>query len=411
MTPQTASGLDADRIRAYAEAIVRDYVDARPGDTILIDCEPAHRELAEAVAAAAYRLGVALVDVAYQDRRVQAARIREADDAALGVVAPWHRSRLRNALKETTAIVRIVGDEEPGVLAGLDPARMSRDFQTRARTLSWFSRAIVGNRVRWTIVAWPTSEWAARVYPGLGTPAAVLRLGEDILSFARLGADDGDDAWRTHCRHLQDRARLLTDRGFARLEFRGPGTELDVTLFDDTVWLGGGDDTATGRPISPNVPTEEVFTSPNPARTTGSFRCTTPLSFNGRVIEGIAGRFARGRLVEITADDADDRAILEQTFSTDRGAGRLGEVALVDGTSRIGRAGRIYGETLLDENAAAHIALGNGFAGTRAGGGAVNRSVVHLDVMIGSDAVEVTGAADDGSRTAILAGGDWLLAD
>lgn len=411
MPPVTPSGLATDRIRSYAEAIVRDYVDTRPGDTILVDCEPAHRELAEAIATAAYRQGAELVDVAYQDRRIQAARIREADDDALGVVAPWHRSRLRSSLKETTAIVRIVGDEEPGVLAGLDPVRLSHDFQTRARTLSWFSRAIVGNRVRWTIVAWPTAEWAAAVYPDTDAADAVRRLGEDLLWFSRQGPDDPDDAWRTHCRMLQERARLLSDRRFARLEFRGPGTDLDVALFDDTMWLGGGDTTVTGRPISPNVPTEEVFTSPNPARTQGTFRCTTPLSFNGRVIDGIAGRFSRGRLAEITADDPDDQAILEQTFSTDRGAGRLGEVALVDRTSRIGRAGRIYGETLLDENAASHIALGNGFTGTRAGGGRLNRSVVHLDVMIGSDDVAVTGVGDDGSRTPILVGGEWRLVD
>jgi len=351
------------------------------------------------------------VDVAYQDRRIQAARIREGSDDALGVVAPWHRARLRRALDETTAIVRIVGDEEPGVLAGLDPARVSQDFQSRARQLSWFSRAIVGNRIRWTIVAWPTPAWAESVYPDLPIDAAVLRLGQDVLDFARLGEGDPDGAWAAHCAMLQARARSLSDRRFARLEFRGPGTELDVALFDDTVWLGGGDDTVTGRPISPNVPTEEVFTSPNPARTAGTFRCTTPLSFNGRVISGIAGRFARGRLVEITADREDDRAILEQTFSTDTGAGRLGEVALVDRTSRIGGRSRVFGETLLDENAASHIALGNGFAGTRAGGGRVNRSVVHLDVMIGSDEVEVTGIDDSGVRTPILSGGEWRLSD
>ena len=409
MTSFTASGLAPDRVAGYADAIVATYVDMRPGDTILVDCEPTHRELAVAIATAAYRRGAQLVDVAYQDRRLQAARIREGGDTALGVVAPWHRARLRSALSETTAIIRVVGDEEPGILANLDPGRASRDFQARARTMSWFSRAVVGNRIRWTIVAWPTPEWAATVYPELPVADAVLRLGEDILDFARRGTADGEDAWTTHCRMLRARARDLTERRFARLEFRGPGTELDVGLFDDTVWLGGGDETATGRPISPNVPTEEVFTSPDPVRTQGTFRCTTPLSFNGRVISGIEGRFHRGRLTEIRADDDGDRAILEQTFSTDRGAGRLGEVALVDRTSRIGRRHRTYGETLLDENAASHIALGNGFTGTREGGGRLNRSVVHLDVMIGSDEVEVTGVDAQGVRTPVLSGGDWRL--
>ena len=231
--------------------------------------------------------------------------------------------------------------------------------------------------------------------------------------FCRLRDEDGKDGWARHARGLTRRAAGLTKRKLSGLEFRGPGTHLDIVLAPNTVWLGGGEKTLSGRQIYPNFPTEEVFTSPDPRGTSGTFRCTKPLSFSGRVIEGIVGEFRGGRLRSIAADRDEDGELLQATFSTDRGAARLGEVALVDSASRIGRAGRIYGDTLLDENAAAHIAFGDGFGATRNGdsGVGINRSSVHLDVMIGSDEVEVTGIGARGRRVPLIAGGEWQLPD
>jgi aminopeptidase len=392
---------------------VTSCVDVRAGETVLIDCEPAHRDLAVAVAESAYRHGARVVDVAYVDRRLQRARIAEAPGDALGVVPEWQTVRLRAAMREDVAIVRIVGDELPGVLAGLDTARAAADFQTRSRTMRWFMKAVITGRVRWTIVAWPTPAWARTVYPELRQADAMRRLAEDLVWFCRLSADDGADGWARHAKRLGRRAAGLTKRRFDRLEFRGPGTHLDVALAPNGRWLGGGERTTGGRAIFPNFPTEEVFTSPDPRGTTGTFRCTTPLSFSGRVIEGIGGEFRNGRLRRIDAGTPADAELLWATFATDRGAGRLGEVALVDRESRIGRAGRVYGETLLDENAAAHIAFGDGFGAARdgEGGPGVNRSAVHVDVMIGSDDVEVTGVSRRGRRTPLIVGGEWQLPD
>jgi len=239
-------------------------------------------------------------------------------------VSAWHRTRLRTALRDDCAIVRIVGDDEPGVMADVDPARTARDFGRRAKALSWFSRAVVDDRVRWTIVAWPTPAWARQVYPKLSPRAAVLRLAEDLVGFARQSDGDGADAWVRHATMLERRARALTRRRFERVEFRGPGTQLDVALAPDGMWLGGGDMTRAGRKTYANVPTEEVFTSPLPGLTEGTFRCTTPLSFNGRVIAGIHGRFRRGRLIEIGADRDEERphlVLLEP--ASGRGEARL----------------------------------------------------------------------------------------
>jgi aminopeptidase len=230
-----------------------------------------------------------------------------------------------------------------------------------------------------------------------------------LLNFCRLGPDDPPNGWVEHAQMLSDRARTMTDRNFAELRFSGPGTDLHVGLAADGIWLGGGEVSAEGRVTYPNFPTEEIFTSPVAGATRGTFRCTTPLTFNGRVIDAIAGEFARGRLIRVDAERESDRQLLERTFHTDGGAGRLGEVALVDSASRIGQAGHIFGETLLDENAASHIAFGNGFGGTRSAGGRINRSVIHIDVMIGSSEISTHGVTQSGQVVPIIVDGDWRL--
>lgn len=403
------SGIPAAARDTYAEAIVGQGLGMRPGEILLIDCEIAHRDLAIAMAEAAYRRGCVRVDIDYIDRRLQRARITTAAEAT-GALAKWQQSRLRATLSGDAAIVRIVGDEEPGVLAAVDPGRLSADFAQRATSVKWFSRALVQDRVRWIIAAWPTPAWARSVYPELDEGRAVGQLMQDLLEFCRLGPADGPNAWIEHAEMLRARAKDMTERAFGHLRFRGPGTDLTVQLADDGVWLGGGGpDAITGRMMYPNFPTEEIFTSPVPGGTHGVFRCTTPLSFNGRVIEAIEGEFTRGRLVRISAKREVDQQVLETTLATDSGAGRLGEVALVDDASRIGRAGRIYGETLLDENAASHIAFGNGFGSTRSEGSRINRSVIHIDVMIGSAEVSVDGIDADGHSVPIIVDGQWQL--
>ena len=403
----TAMSLESRR--AYADAIVRQCLDMRSGETLLVDCELGHREIAVAVAESAYRAGVARVDVNYTDRRLQHARLTEGSDDATGAIASWAQARLRSTLGGGAAVLHIVGDNEPGVLADVDPVRLSNDFGQRARSVQWFTKAVIANRVRWAIVAWPTAAWAEDVYPDLPASDAVTRLGNDLLNFCRLGPDDPPNGWVEHAQMLSDRARTMTDRNFAELRFSGPGTDLHVGLAADGIWLGGGEVSAEGRVTYPNFPTEEIFTSPVAGATRGTFRCTTPLTFNGRVIDAIAGEFARGRLIRVDAERESDRQLLERTFHTDGGAGRLGEVALVDSASRIGQAGHIFGETLLDENAASHIAFGNGFGGTRSAGGRINRSVIHIDVMIGSSEISTHGVTQSGQVVPIIVDGDWRL--
>ena len=259
--------------------------------------------------------------------------------------------------------------------------------------------------------------WAERVYPELGPGAAERRLARDLLHFCRLGPDDppGHEGWLQHRDALAERARALTALEPRRLRLRGPGTDLSFRLVPGTRWLGGCRENAWGILVTSNFPTEETFTSPDAAGTSGSFRCSRPLSFRGRVIDGIAGEFRRGRLVRLEASRDDDRDFLAAALDTDPGARRLGEVALVDRSSRIGLARRTYANTLIDENAAAHIAFGFAFQQTRLpdpatpGRRGLNRSDLHLDVMIGTDDFEATGWTADGREVPLLVDGTWQL--
>jgi aminopeptidase len=347
------------------------------------------------------------------DPLVMRARLLHGSDEALGALPPWSRRRFREASGPHGALAYISGEGEAGYLDGVPPERIATDYSRRTGQLGFVRRAQLNMRARWIIAGWPTDHWAGQVYPELTPLEAKRRLANDLLRFCRLAEGDGKGAsgWRQHLRTLTRRSERLSKLGLARLELRGPGTELDIGFSDGTRWLGGFETLADGRKLASNMPTEEVFTSPDPRRTSGTFRCTFPLSFRGRLIHGIRGEFSKGRLVRLEADSDDDRDFLAGFIDTDRMGRRLGEVALVDASSRIGQAGRIYYNTLLDENAAAHIAFGSGFGGTRSETPArgVNRSTIHLDVMIGGPELEATGFDARGRRIPLIREGAWQI--
>lgn len=397
-------------IERYADTIVRSCLRLEAGDTLFLTGQHAHRELLVALADAGYRAGARLVDVDYQDPLVRAARVRHAADDYLGPMTDWQRRRYRQVLKATSGIVHVLGEADPDAFEGLPPERVAADSQRSLAQVPWYLTGIMQERRRWVGAAWPTDPWAARVFPELAPERRRERLFADILSFARLGHDDPEDAWDRHVEAIKARAEALTALGLERLELRGPGTDLSLRLVPGTRWLGGRDRTAHGHLIAPNIPTEENYTSPDARATEGVFRCSRPLAFQGRLIEGIEGELRGGRLVRLEAAAEADRDFLAAFLDMDEGARRLGEVALVDSTSRIGRSGRVYSNTLLDENAAAHIAFGFGFEAARERGRrGVNRSNLHLDVMIGTDDFEATGIAPGGERVPLIAGGLWQL--
>jgi aminopeptidase len=269
-------------------------------------------------------------------------------------------------------------------------------------------------RLRATICCYPTEEWAARVFPGVPAPRAMRQLARDILWFCRLGPDDppGHRGWTAHLATLRRRAAKLTRLDLKELEVRDRGTDLRLRIAPYSQWRGGGERDRWGRQIAMNVPTEECFISPDAAATEGVFRCSRPREFGGRVIEGLAGEFRGGRLVRLSARRDSDRDWLARYLAAIPNADRLGEIALVDASSRIGQRGRDYYNALLDENAAAHMAFGSGFAKTRTvpigrARHGVNRSQTHIDVMIGTDDLEAVGVKQNGKRVELVTAGVW----
>ncbi len=411
-----SSPLKLDELARYAEAMLEASLSFRRGDRLIVTAEPAHRTLAVALVEAAYRAGALSAEVLYADPLVRAARLRAAPNRALGHVTPWHAKRLRELSQPDVATLFVTGEGEPDALAGIDPKRVVADATGPFRQLPWLRSVQRESTRRWGIVAWPTEPWARRVYPSLTPANALRRLGRDLLWFCRLGPDD-PDGWaglRTHLAAVQRRAARLTKLRLERLELRGPGTDLSVRIAPNALFLGGGETNAHGVHVSPNLPTEENFTTPEAASTEGTFRCSRPLVFQGRLIEGIAGEFRNGRLVRLEAQ-GENGEFFRRFLGGIRNADRLGEVALVDRSSRIGQAGRIYFDTLLDENAAAHIAFGSGFGKTRErppsarGFPGVNRSDTHVDVMIGTDDLEATGVARGGRPVPLIRDGTWQI--
>ncbi len=374
---------------------------------MLINADLGHEDLARAVAAAAYKRGAKFVDVAYFDPFVKRARIEHADPDTLDFVPPWYGERLTKHAEEHGARVTLNGVTAPNVLEGLDPSLVGRDMLPRVKELG----PIVGQRLtNWCIVPAPHPAWASLVWPDLPADEAFERLWRELEHVLRLDEPDPTAAWDERMAVLKESAARLAARKFDAIELRGPGTELTIGLLPTHTWWSADFTTAEGLRHLPNLPTEEVFTTPDPLRTEGTVTATKPLVLqDGTIVRGLRVRFENGTAVEIDADEGADA--LRSRLSIDDGARRLGELALVDRQGRIGPLGTVFYDTLLDENAASHIAFGTGFPFLVEGDDVerVNESGTHIDFMIGSPALEVDGVTKDGERVPVLRGGDWQL--
>jgi aminopeptidase len=398
--------MDRAALDRYAELIVRFAANVQPGQIVEVGSEIGKEELTRAVAASAYRAGAKHVAVDYDDLHVKRARILHAPDGALGYAPNWVRRQVQELSEQHGASIFLSGAAEPGILDGLDGDRIGQDRSPEA--VDW-QDAINARTVNWTVVPAPTPAWAGMVHPSLEPAAALERLWEQVLHVCRMDEDDPVAAWRLRSTELGDIATRLTGLRLDSLRFDGPGTDLTVGLLPTSEWVGGGDSTVDGIEHMANLPTEEVFTTPDPARTAGVVRATKPLEMAGTTVRGLEVRFEAGRAVEFRAESGADA--LQARTGRDEGGAFLGEVALVDGNGRIAPLDTVFFDSLLDENASSHIALGSAYETVGEEDlDRINRSEIHIDFMIGGDDVTVTGVTAGGDRVEILAGGRWAFA-
>lgn len=393
----------SELLDSYARLTVRVGANVQPGQLVLVNAHAEHLPLARAVAREAYAAGARYVDVLYTDQHVKRALIEHGSDEALSWSPPWLVERLHTIEAEGEgALISLTGNPEPELFSDLDGSRVGR---ARMGELVRQSLRLSDGIANWVIVACPTAGWAETVF---GEPD-VDRLWRAVAECVRLDEPDPVAAWQQHIAALEARAGAMNVRRFDALRFRGPGTDLTVGLFEETLWQAALDETHGGIKHVANMPTEEIFASPDPARTEGVVRSTRPLQIGGTVVRDLEVRFEAGVAVEVDAAVGGD--VMREHVKADDGARRLGEVALVDGGSRVGRTGLVFFDTLFDENATCHIALGEGISASFDGEakGRINSSSIHTDFMIGGPEVEVDAITTDGDVVPLLRGDVWQL--
>jgi len=401
--------MDEEALDRYAELIVGFGANVQPDQVVAVEGPPEAAPLIRRIARGAYERGARYVDVVYFDSLVKRIRIESAAEDSLTWIPPWLGRRLLDLGELDAARIMLTPLVPPGLLNGVDPVRAGRD---RLPNLPEVFKLVDDRSVAWTVSPFPTDAWAQTVFPELEPAAAIEALWRDLEHVCRLDEPDPADAWRRRIDEIWQVASRIDELELNAVRFVGPGTDLTVGLLPSSRFAkeGGGSTTRTGIQHMPNLPTEELFTTPDPERTEGVVTATKPLDVSGSTVTGLRVRFEHGRAVEIDADTNADA--LRERCASDEGATRLGEVALVDGKSRIGRLGRTFFNTLLDENAASHVALGDAYSSPISDPAdlpRINESEIHVDFMIGSDEVSVSGVTPAGDEVPLLVGGAWQI--
>ncbi|WP_210528233.1 aminopeptidase [Rubellimicrobium arenae] len=409
-----AGTIDADRLDRLAELAVKVGLNLQPGQDLLLTAPAEALPLVRRIAEHAYRAGAGIVTPILADPEVTLARYRHAPDAAFDKAAGWLYDGMAKAFDANTARLAIVGDD-PMLLAQEDPDKVGRANRAMSIAYTPARERITNFEINWNIIAWPGLAWAQRMFPDLSPEDAQGRLAQAIFAASRVDGDDPVGAWEAHNAALRHRSDWLNGQSFAALHFTGPGTDLTVGLADGHEWMGGASLARNGVICNPNIPSEEVFTTPHAHRVEGHVASTKPLSHQGTLIEDIRVRFEGGRIVEAHASRGE--AVLIKALDTDEGARRLGEVALVPHGSPISQSGLLFFNTLFDENAASHIALGQCYSKCFRDGATLseeevaarggNRSAIHIDWMIGSAEIDIDGLSADGSRVPVFRKGEW----
>ncbi len=412
-TPK-AGPIDAASLDRLAELAVRVGLNLQPGQDLLLTAPIEALPLVRRIAEHAYKAGAGLVTPLFSDPEVALARYRYGADASFDRAAGWLYDGMGKAFDANTARLAIVGDD-PMLLAAEDPDKVGRANKANSIAYTPARERITNFDINWNIVAWPGRAWAQLMFPDLPADEAVARLAQAIFAASRVDHGDPVANWADHNARLRERSDWLNGQAFHALHFTGPGTDLTVGLADGHEWMGGASLSRNGIVCNPNIPSEEVFTTPHALRVEGHVSSTKPLSHQGSLIDGIRVTFEGGRIIEAHATKGQE--VLRKVLDTDEGARRLGEVALVPHGSPISQSGLLFYNTLFDENAACHIALGQCYSKCFRNGETLtpaqvaeqggNSSAIHIDWMIGSDQIDIDGVHADGTRVPVFRKGEW----
>jgi len=403
-----------EKLNLLAEVAVRVGLGLKEGQELVMTASLDAVDLARRITEQAYRAGASLVTTLYVDDEATLTRYHFAPDAAFDKAAGWLYDGMRAAFRSGAARLAITGGD-PALLSNEDPDKVARANRAVSQAYRPALELITRHEINWTIVASATPAWAAQMFPNDPVDVALEKLWAAIFQTTRINVEDPVSAWKEHDANLQKRAQYLNEKHYAALKYRGPGTDFTLGLADDHVWMGGGTTAGNGLYCIANMPTEEVFSMPHKDRAEGTVTATKPLSHQGTMIEDIRVRFENGRIVETHASRGEE--VLRQLIETDEGARRLGEVALVPHSSPIASSGMLFFNTLFDENAASHIALGQAYSSCVRDGDKLskealaakgaNDSLIHVDWMIGSDKLDIDGVTATGTLEPLMRKGEW----
>ncbi len=408
------SVISSDHIDRLAELTVKTGLALQPGQDLMITAPIEALPLVRRITDYAYKSGAGVVTPIFSDPEMVLSRYRNALDTSFDQAANWLYDGMGAAFDNNTARLAIVGDD-PMLLANEDPQKVGRVNKANSQALTPARERITRFDINWNIVAWPGLAWAKRMFPDLPGNEAQGKLAEAIFSASRVNVSNPIEAWNKHNKNLRERSDWLNQQNFAALHFSGPGTDLKVGLADGHEWMGGASLARNGITCNPNIPSEEVFTTPHCMKVQGKVSSTKPLSHQGTLIDNICVKFEAGSITEAHASKGEE--VLLKVLDSDEGARRLGEVALVPHSSPISQSGLLFYNTLFDENAASHIALGQCYSKCFKGGENLskdeiikrggNSSMIHIDWMIGSDEISVDGVKTDGTAVPVFRNGEW----
>ena len=406
--------LNQKNIDKLAYLSIKRGVALQKGQNLLITAPIEALPLVRKISEYAYKEGAGIVTPLFSDSDITLSRFKYAPDESFDSAAEWLYNGMGEAFDNNTARMAIAGDD-PMLLSEMDPDKVARANKANAIAYKPARERITQFLINWNIISWPGKAWAKRVFPDLPEDEAIISLGNAIFDASRVSVEDPVAAWDDHNKSLRERTDWLNAKNFSSLKYKGPGTSLSIGLADDHEWMGGASLSQNGIMCTPNIPSEEVFTTPHALKVEGQVSSTKPLSYQGTLIDEIKVTFKEGKIVEAHASKGEK--VLQKVLNSDEGARRLGEVALVPNSSPISQSGLIFFNTLFDENAASHIALGQCYSKCFKGeknlstqevkerGG--NSSMIHIDWMIGSKDIDVDGVDINGNVTPVFRKGEW----